>query len=135
MPSPTNIDRPLTLICPPRSGSSLMQMLFSEHPDCQTLGETANLVFSAWYGLTFSERVLVRQKHQANPEGYRESAGKAVREMLLSFSPSDKPYWMQKPIGTPEVVWLFGRPPDPEKFGAWYWQGMQAIFPNAKCFT
>ena len=135
MPSLANADRPFTLICPARSGSSLLQAIFAEHPECQAIGETADLVFSAWYGLVNAEFIIVRNAEQRTHDGYLRSAGAAIRAMLVSFSPSDKPCWMQKPIGLPAVFWLFGKPPDFERFAEFYWGGFESIFPGARCFT
>ncbi|HET6377899.1 MAG TPA: hypothetical protein VFG05_06270 [Methylocella sp.] len=112
----------------------MLQAIFHEHPDCQTLGETADLVYSAWYGLWVSEKVVVRPPDAVTTEGYLRRAGAAVRDMLVSFFPSDKLFWMQKPIGIPLVHWL--NPANQgSDFGNWYWSGMEIMFPEGRCFT
>jgi hypothetical protein len=135
MPSRHNIKRPFTLVCPARSGSSLVQNIFEHHPKCQVVGETGHILFYTWFGLTESEGIVVRGADQLTSEGYILRAGEAARELLLSFFPSDKPAWMQKPIGIPEVHWYFSARRKEASFADWYWSGFEALFPEARFFS
>lgn len=135
MPSQDNVKRPFTLICPARSGSSLVQNIFEHHPKCQAVGETGHVLFYTWYGLTESEKIVVRDPEQRTPEGYRLRASEAARQLLLSFFRSDKPFWMQKPIGVPEVHWYFSATQREAGFADWYWSGFRDLFPEGRYFS
>jgi len=135
MPSCHNIKSPCTLICPARSGSSLVQNIFEQHPRCHAVGETGHILFYTWFGLTESEKIVVRSPDQLTHQGYRLRGGEAARELLLSFFASDKEFWMQKPIGTPEVHWYFSATKKEANFGDWYWSGLEYLFPEGRFFT
>jgi hypothetical protein len=135
MPSINNVKRPFTLICPARSGSSLIQSVFEHHPKCQSVGETGHILFYSWFGLTESEGIVVRDPDQRTPEGYRLRAADAIRELLVSFFPSSKQFWMQKPIGAPEIHWYFSARRKQSVFTEWYWIGFECMFPDARFFS
>jgi Sulfotransferase family len=132
MPNPLNVDAPIILIGAGRSGTSLVSRIFDLHPDCSTVGETANLIFGTWEAVALSSASIAPliEADAWVPEETR--AGRVVRQAFLSCFSDDKPRWMQKPIGVPkalgdrfEDVWS-------DKAGAWYWRVMRSAFPRAR---
>ncbi len=141
MPNPENVCAPLSLVAYGRSGTSVLQAVFEAHPMFEVAGETTELIFGAHLAVEMS-RDLIRG--QTDPGGEYLSqpmrAALAARAALLSILPSDKPHWMQKPIGLP-MLRPYAQGPDksaglngpcpPE----WYWSVLKNVFPKGRYFT
>ncbi len=132
MPNPQNITEPVTLIAYGRSGTSLLFRAFAARTDTDITGETGNLIFTPWRGL---EQVagLTRFGKMEDINQYGETAAEIVRHAFLTVYPSDKPIWMQKPIGTPLANEFFGD--DVAGFVDWYWEVFNRCFPKARKFS
>jgi hypothetical protein len=136
MPNKDNILRPITLISYGRSGTSLVHHAFNLHPKCEVAGETANLIFGTWRAAELVRGIVRPLRIGGKIIEHEERCAIAARAVLLSQFQSSKRYWMQKPIGTPECMWLLRKKGmDEEEFGAWYWTAITRTFPEAKFFT
>jgi hypothetical protein len=136
MPNPSNIGAPITLIAHGRSGTSVIHKLFEQHPDVDSLGETADLVLGVWYSLGVSEDIVRGQfDSSGRMVNYELRSVEAFRAMYMAMFPSEKKYWMQKPIGA-SFVRDAGRFWGHEaEFIAWYWDSMATLFPQGKFMT
>ena len=121
MPNDRNILSPITIIGNGRSGTSLVSKIFSAHPDCFFAGETVNLIHSVWRSL---ESSLPRNRLSAIPE--------VIQRQFLHLFPSRQRYWMHKPIGIPIVARMFA---SDQEFYEWFWDVLDATFPQAQYFT
>lgn len=129
MPNAENVDAPVTLVGPGRSGTTLVTRIFRKHSQFSAMGESANLVYGSFHQLT-------RQLRNTGPipgdRSIDEAARDAVRAMLCSAYPSEQPRWFQKPIHVPTVHRDFD---DPEAFDAWYWRTTDLVFPRGRFLT
>ena len=142
MPNANNITAPATLIAYGRSGTSLLQAVFDEHPDYGITGETSNLIHSVYYGLEAGKGIVRGPSRNftslwgALAPTYEDRCAHATRAAFLSMFDDDKRHWMQKPIAHAlcrEAMQRRGMKPD--DYFAWYWQVISKVFPAAKCFT
>jgi hypothetical protein len=129
MPNIANISAPVCLVGPGRSGTTLVTNIFRRHPECQSLGETANLIFSAYYHI---EKALPLCGPRAHDLSVEDAALLSIYSMLFKLYPSARKFWFQKPIFTPAVQTFFQ---DESEFGTWYWSRSAALFPDARYFT
>ncbi len=137
MPNIRNINAPITLIANGRSGTSLVQSIFNNHPVFDTCGENAAQIFGTWHA---TERLkgLVRPDHALGRDiDFRLRCGKAVRAVVLeTFRRPGKKHWMQKPIGVPWVWWALGKQGlSEEERIKWYWQVLEYSFPEGQNIT
>lgn len=133
MPNVNNICSPITLISYGRSGTSLLSSILEYSKDIDFLGETAPLIFNTWRGAE-SSYGIVRQNlcddaHIIN----KNFCGIAVQKLFLGIFPSDKTFWLQKPIGIPECFWILKELGIDTK--SWYWSVLKSSFPNGKFIT
>lgn len=133
MPNRTNIKAPFSLIAYGRSGTSLLFKAFSARNDMDCTGETGNLIFTPWRAL---EQVsgITRYGKADDPKVYGREAGAIVRKAFLTVFPSEKEHWMQKPIGTPRIMWDFDAK-DVDSFVEWYWTVFNRSFPQSRKFS
>lgn len=137
MPNIHNISAPVTLIANGRSGTSLIQSIFKNHPAFDICGENAALIFGVWHS---TERLegLVRPDNSLGPGAdFKLRCGKAVRAATLeTFRRPGKKHWMQKPIGVPWVWWALDRQgmTEAERI-EWYWQVLKYSFPEGENIT
>jgi hypothetical protein len=135
MPNPHNIESPVTLIAPGRSGTSLLASVFDRHPDFSFAGETANLVFGSWYAAEFSGSVIPPLVEGGKHVSATERAARAVRQTFLTCVPDDRPHWFHKPLGVPVILPLAFRWDQWSEAAEWYWKVMRASFPKARYIT
>ncbi|MBL4806608.1 MAG: sulfotransferase [Rhodobacteraceae bacterium] len=137
MPNRFNIHTPITLIANGRSGTSLVQGIFSHHPHFDTCGETASLLFGVWYA-TEQLKGLVRPDLELGSEGdFDQRCGKAVRaSFIATFRAPKKTFWMHKPISIP-WVWqvLKNHGLTDAECVTWYWNALNTAFPEAVNIT
>jgi hypothetical protein len=132
MPNSENIRAPISLIGYGRSGTSVLFRAFAAHPGVDAVGESANLIFTTWRAL---EQISgITRYGNIDAKDYAEDAAGLVRNAFLNIFPSDKPYWMQKPIGIPRVHREF-KVTESEEFVEWYWKVFTNSFPNSKNFS
>lgn len=129
MPNQENIDRPITLVGPGRSGTTLLTNVFRTHSGCESLGETGDVLFSTYYHVHATLPICGPFFASANAETHARGA---VHTMLRSLASSDRPHWFHKPIRVLAVRRLFG---DDEAFMRWWWDAHAALFPDARIFT
>lgn len=121
MPNKDNVISPFTIIGNGRSGTSLVSTVLRAHSQCSFAGETVNLIHSVWKSL---ESSLGQKQQEKIPE--------VIRQQFMMLFPNQSKHWMHKPIGIP-IIWnLF---PCEEDFYVWFWDVLEAVFPNAKYFT
>ena len=136
MPNHLNITRPITLIGGGRSGTSLLQNSFGSHPDCEIVGESADLIFGVWHACQLSEGIVRGDKQGEELVSEPARRANAVRAVFLSMFPSEKKYWMQKPISLPYCFHYFMSENSAySEFCAWYWDVASNVFPHGKYFT
>src|ERR1700742_4840592 len=131
MPNNANIRSPITLFGNGRSGTSVLYRAFSQHPDVEGCGESANLTFTTWRAL---EQIsgLTRYGKIADKD-YGADAGDLVRQAYLAILPTETREWAHKPIGLPRIHRDFpGVEPDSEDFVAWYWTVFDRSFPESR---
>lgn len=132
MPNRNNITAPFSLIAYGRSGTSLLFKAFAARSDMDCTGETGNLIFTSWRAL---EQISgITRYGKIEEMDYRVDGAKLVRGAFLNIFPSDKPLWMQKPIGTPKMMWDFPSG-DLDGFIDWYWMVFNSAFPKARKFS
>ncbi len=135
MPNSQNILEPITLVSFGRSGTSLVSGLIAEGSGVDFVGETAQLLFSTWYGVTSSSGVIRQDRDTGWGRKYdiEMLAAEVTRVAFQTIFPSTNQHWLHKPIGIPEVFRLL--PGDIAEKAAWYWQALNATFPHARLFT
>lgn len=119
-----------------RSGSSLLHRVFELHPEFQTCGETASLLFGTFAGLqlTSSAREAAEPNRGITWTRDEERIGSEVREVFERVYPSGKSFWFHKPIGLPFVRnSMFQH--DDSALIKWYWSVVNGTFPDAKLFA
>ena len=129
MPNEANIDRPITLVGSGRSGTTLLTNVFRDHPHCESLGETADLLLSSYYHVHATLPICGPFFSRANAETHARGA---VHAMLRNLASSDRPHWFHKPIQVPSVRRLFD---DDETFMRWWWGAHETLFPEATVFA
>ena len=138
MPNQNNIESPFTLFSYGRSGTSVIHKCFEAHPDCDSVGETAELIFSTWHACELTKGII-RGDAPTHPGGARTHVQRwteGTRAAFLAILPSEKRYWFQKPIGLPTCTAMVSQwGMDSERFCVWYWNVFTSLFPDAKAFT
>ena len=137
MPNPRNIDAPVTLIANGRSGTSLIQSIFSHHPAFDCCGETAAMVFGVWHSTERLKGIVRPDRNLGATPDFELRCGKAVRAVMLdTFRAGNKRFWMHKPIGVPWVWQTLGKQGMSEAERVkWYWQVMAVSFPESQNIT
>ncbi|HWA90310.1 MAG TPA: sulfotransferase [Rhizomicrobium sp.] len=131
MPNKDNIRSPITLFGNGRSGTSVLYRAFSRHPDVETAGESANLIFTTWRALEQISGITPYGKIEKRDYGV-DAAG-LVRHAFLAVFPSEKKQWMHKPIGLPRIHRDFPDvEPDSDVFVEWYWTVFRRCFPQSR---
>lgn len=137
MPNVHNINAPITLVANGRSGTSLIQSIFSNHPSFDICGENSAQIFGVWHS-TERMKGIVRPDHQLGPQAnFNLRCGKAVRAAVLeTFRKPGKKHWMQKPIGVPWVWGVLGQQglSEDERI-EWYWNVLAHTFPEGVNIT
>ncbi|MEP9381165.1 sulfotransferase [Nocardioides cheoyonin] len=129
MPNPDNVDAPVTLVGPGRSGTTLVTQIFRRHSCFFAVGESASLVYTTYKQLNSYLRNTGRiPGDRTVPDAARD----AVYAMLCSAYPSEEERWFQKPIFLPTVNRAFETP---EEFGSWYWEASCHLFPRGRWLT
>ncbi len=131
MPNRENIRAPITLFGNGRSGTSVLYRAFSQHPDVEGCGESANLVFTTWRAL---EQISGLTRYgRIEKKDYGADAAELVRQAFLAVFPSGKKEWMHKPIGVPRIHRDFPDvEPDNDAFVDWYWTVFLRSFPDSR---
>jgi hypothetical protein len=131
MPNLRNIESPITLFGYGRSGTSVLYRSFALHPDVDTVGESANLIFTTWRAL---EQISGLTRYgKIEKKDYGADAAQLVRQAFLTVFPSDKNQWMHKPINTPRILRdLTDGESDSDTFVAWYWNVFTRSFPASR---
>jgi hypothetical protein len=136
MPNARNIDAPIAMVSPGRSGTTLMSSIFGNRSDCASSGETLDLIFGLWNAALMSLPHISPEKYPGPSLTANEMAGDFVRRGMLILLSDDKKHWFQKPIGLPsgfnaflfdETTWD-GRAEE-------YWHVMREVFPRGRFFT
>jgi hypothetical protein len=136
MPNASNIDAPIVLVGPGRSGTSLLSSVFGNHADCASVGETVNFIFGIWTALHASASLIPPLVEAGRTVPDDERAGRLVREAFLTTLPDDRGDWMQKPIGVPNVlVETFRDDSGSDEAAAFYWRVLRSSFPRARYIT
>jgi hypothetical protein len=136
MPTQVNVTSPITLVAHGRSGTSLLHNVFSAHPDVDPVGETANLVLGIGYAVDSVEDIVPgRYDVDGQFVAYARRRAQAIRSAYVAMFPSEKPRWMQKPIGASFAMDIFGQMSSKVDFFTWYWQVMLGAFPDGKYIT
>jgi hypothetical protein len=136
MPNASNVDAPIVLIGPGRSGTSLISSVFENHSECAFVGETGNLIFGIWTALHVSASLipLLVEGDAAVPDD--ERAGRLVRQAFVTTFPNDRARWMQKPIGVPNaIVEMFPADPGSDEAASFFWRVLRSSFPRARYIT
>ena len=137
MPNVKNIGAPINLIAHGRSGTSLIQSIFANHPAFDICGETSPLVFGVWHSTERLEGIVRWDPTLQGNQDFRLRCGKAVRGATLeTFRNPKKRFWMQKPIGIPWVWGILGHRglSEDEKI-SWFWEVLAYSFPEGKNIT
>jgi hypothetical protein len=131
MPNKENIRSPITLFGNGRSGTSVLYRAFSQHPDVEGCGESANLTFTTWRAL---EQISGLTRYgKIHTKDYGADASELVRQAYLAVFPSAKKDWMHKPIGLPRIHRDFPDvEPDSDEFVDWYWTVFSRSFPDSR---
>jgi len=129
MPNENSIKRPVSLVGTGRSGTTLLTNVFRQHPSFESYGETANLIFPAYY---HAEKCLPFCRPEINKDNAAEYATVATRSMLCGVFPDDNEYWFHKPIMIPSIQKHFD---SHEALAAWYWKTYRTLFPDAFTLT
>ncbi|MEA1998483.1 MAG: sulfotransferase, partial [Euryarchaeota archaeon] len=138
MPNIQNVKSPFTLIAPGRSGTSVLSRVLGGHPAVDFVGETSKLILLSWSAV-MSTRGVTRA---VGFQSIKQHAAQMTRDSMVSLFPSDKKYWIHKPIypiredvyGHIETTDMYpSETPDtaPERF----WQIHKTTFPEARYFT
>lgn len=130
MPNRDNLTRPVCLVGLGRSGTTLITNIFRRHPDFQSLGETANLVFSTYYHIEKSLPITGPRNAERSDQ---IAARDCVYKILLDLYASRRPLWFQKPILVPSVISMSRQ--NIAEFGTWYWSASHTLFPEGRFFT
>jgi hypothetical protein len=136
MPNAANIDAPIVLVSPGRSGTTLLSAVFDGHPDCSSCGETIDLIFDLWNSAQRSLSHLTPDLDAASLAPAQDRIAQFVRGGFLLLLNDGKRHWFQKPIGIPAAFspYLFDD-------AAWddrarqYWHVMRCTFPRGRFFT
>ena len=137
MPNSLNINAPITLVANGRSGTSLIQSIFANHPSFDICGENSALIFGVWHSIERMEGIVRPDPELKAQPNHNLRCGKAVRAaMLETFRQPNKRFWMQKPIGIPWVWGILGHRglSDDEK-ASWYWEVLAESFPKGTNIT
>jgi len=141
LPNLANVGAPITLVGYGRSGTSLLQSVFDNHPLFEAAGETTELIFGSYMAAEAARDTIRWQLDgQGKEVAHDLRCGEAVRGALVGALPSNKPRWMQKPIGLP------GLRPYPKEYDPaagerqpcpadWYWRVLNNTFPQGRFFT
>lgn len=125
MPNAQNITRPITLVGTGRSGTTLLTNVFRSHPDFESLGETANIIYPSFY---HAEKNLPFCAPYITKDNAAEMAVLSVRSSLQALFQSEKVHWFHKPIMLPRVTGFFS---SHENFAEWYWNTSKLLFPDS----
>ena len=110
--------------------------MFDESEEYDCLGETANIIFGTWLGVETAYPIVRRMIQNGVELTLEETAAHAVQSVFLNLFASNKPGWMQKPLGFPLAFSHWGVRGVPlEQIQKWYWKVMRLCFPNAIVFT
>ena len=129
MPNENTITKPISLVGTGRSGTTLLTNVFRRHPDFESYGETANLIFPSYY---HAERCLPFCKPKINESNSNEYATSAIRSMMNGVFYDEKEYWFHKPIMLTNIRNSFD---SHDEFSTWYWKTFRNLFPNGFTFT
>lgn len=129
MPNARNVDAPVTLVGPGRSGTTLVTQIFRRHPDFFAVGESVDLVWSTYRQL---DRHLRNTGRFPGDRSLAETKRDGVHGLLCGTYPSPERFWFHKPIFVPSVSRGFA---SPEEFRAWFWQAADEIFPRGRFLT
>lgn len=133
MPNASNIASPLTIIAYGRSGTSLLSAILEHSDNVDFVGETTELICSIWRGAETSAMIVRRNIDASDELSVNDFCTRAVQRMFLDMFPSEKPLWLQKPIGMPECFWLLNDIGIDSK--TWYWNVLKSSFPEGKYLT
>ncbi|OLP56956.1 hypothetical protein BJF92_20790 [Rhizobium rhizosphaerae] len=131
MPNPANINTPFTLISFGRSGTSLVSSVLDHHPAVDFIGETAQTIFFGWMAAEQSNGVVRRNVDRDQVFDLDAFCARAVQGLFSHLFPSEKRFWLHKPIGIPQAIWHFAG----DDFPAWYWNVLHQSFPGSTTFT
>ncbi len=108
MPNSQNILELITSVSFGRSGTALVFGLIAEGSFFDFVGETTQLLFSTWYGVTASNVVTRQDRHTGWGRKYdiEMLADEVTRAAFQTIFPSTSLHWLHKPIGIPEVFRL-----------------------------
>ncbi|WP_170866002.1 sulfotransferase [Rhizobium sp. NFR03] len=121
----------MTLISFGRSGTSLISSVLDQHREVEFVGETAQTIFFAWMAAEQSSGV-VRMNADRNQVFDRNAfSARAVQGLFSHLFPSQKRFWLHKPIGIPQAIWHYAG----DDFPAWYWNVLHQSFPGSRMFT
>lgn len=134
MPNAQNIEAPVSLVAPGRSGTSLITDIFNRHPEFQSVGETVNLIFSGWSTAEFARRVTIPRFDESWLSD-EETASQLVRQAFQLCFPGEQPRWFHKPIGVPMELSSRFDVHQWDEAAEWYWKVMGHVFPRGKFFT
>lgn len=129
MPNAGNVDAPITLVGPGRSGTTLITGIFERHSQFSVVGESAHLVWSSYYWLN---RWLRNTGPFPGERTLSETARDGVYASLCATYPAAEPHWFHKPIFEPAVHIRFA---DQHKFRSWYWETSRELFPRGRFLT
>lgn len=133
MPNELNVIRPLTLIGPGRSGSSLVSNIIGAHPDVDFVGETGIMLTNCWDGICRMEGLT----RHSGAGSYEDLAAEAVRRAMRIVFPTSAKEWIQKPVNVSKIGGLAYRSETTgwEQTKQWYWRMMLKTFPAGLFFT
>lgn len=137
MPNTNNILAPVTLLANGRSGTSLIQSIFSNHPGFDTCGETAAQIFGTFHATDRLEGLVRADFRLPKDASFKARSGKATRAALLeTFRNPNTRFWMHKPIGVPWVWQALGQSELSEEDRIkWYWDVLAYTFPESENIT
>lgn len=130
-----SIRKPITLIGMGRSGTTLIEQVFSSINGMATCGETAGIIFGTYAGALDS----FFYSPFTDTQDRDVFASRIVRRLFLSLFPIEEANaWFHKPAGIPKMIpWeRFAQPSDSYGFPTeWYWNTMNSVFPDARYLT
>lgn len=128
---------PVTLISHGRSGTSLLQNVFANHPEFSVAGETADIIFGTWYSLSMAEKLVPGLFENGKLVPWNERIARSVRAVFQEMFQFQKPRWMHKPISQPAIMGYILKARDLTIEG-WleaYWRILGEAFPTGSFIT